>query len=46
MLAVLSGSIAHDGLGIPRHLIRTDALIGATFICLAVAWEALPRRNS
>jgi hypothetical protein len=46
MLAVLSGSIAHDGFGIPRHIIRANALASAISICIAVACGALLRRRS
>ena len=43
--AILFGSIAHDWLGIATDTIRTDALIAASFLCIAVASGALLRRK-
>ena len=43
--AILFGSIAHDWLGIATDTIRTDALIAASFVCVAVAGGALLRRK-
>ncbi len=43
--AILFGSIAHDRLGIATDTIRTDALIAACFVCVAVAGGALLRRK-
>jgi len=43
--AILFGSIAHDWLGIAADTIRTDALIAASFVFVAVASGALLRRK-
>ena len=43
--AIVFGSIAHDWLGIATDTIRTDALIAASFVCVAVAGGALLRRK-
>jgi hypothetical protein len=45
MAATLFGSTVHDWLGISRDAIRTDALVSATFICIAVACGALLKQN-
>ena len=43
--AILFGSIAHDWLGIVTDTIRTDALIAASFVCVAMVGAALLRRK-
>jgi uncharacterized membrane protein len=43
--AIVFGFIAHDDLGIAAETIRTDALVSAGFIYLALATERLLRRN-
>ena len=43
--AILFGSIAHDWLGVGTDTIRADALIAASFVCLAMAGAALLRRK-
>lgn len=44
--AVFLGFLAHDAFGFSDHLIRRDALEGATFLGLALAGGALlPRRE-
>jgi hypothetical protein len=46
MTAAVFGAIAHDGLGIARATIRGDALVGAAFICSALATRALLKRDN
>ena len=43
--AILFGSIADDWLGIATDTIRTDALIAASFVCVAMVGAALLRRK-
>ena len=45
VLAVLLGTIAHDGLGIPRGTIRLDALVGATFLGICLGGTALRQKK-
>jgi small neutral amino acid transporter SnatA (MarC family) len=45
MAAMLSGSVAHDHLGISLDTIRMDALSAAGFILAAVACGSLLRRK-
>ena len=45
MAATALGSLAHDGFGIHRDTIRTDALASAAVIGVALAGNALLKRN-
>jgi len=45
MLAMMTGSIAHDEFGIPLETIRTDALSAAGFIFAAIAGASLVTRK-
>ena len=45
MPATALGSFAHDGLGIHRDTIRTDALAISAIIAVALAGNAFLRRN-
>jgi hypothetical protein len=44
MVAMLTGSIAHDGFGIPLDAIRMDALSGAGLMFATVACSSLISR--
>jgi hypothetical protein len=44
MMAMLTGSVAHDGFGIPLDAIRMDALSGAGVIFAGVACGSLVGR--
>jgi hypothetical protein len=43
--AVLLGFLVHDALGVPRGIIRIDALASASLIGFALASNALLKRN-
>jgi hypothetical protein len=46
MAAMMTGSIAHDELGIPLEAIRTDALSAAGLIFAALAcWSLLTQKE-
>jgi len=44
MMAMLTGSVAHDGFGVPLDAIRMDALSGAGVIFAGVACGSLVGR--